>query len=158
MQADRERWDATTDRVAGTVVELGEQRSELAGTRERLEQLWERFEREPIAFDLQKRSDKQRVGPIWLWLRKTDRKNHRYTMRVFADGIGFVRPLLCVRRDEIIEYLRKRNLKWRDDHTNVDCTYRRNYIRHRLIPRLQHDCSDSIVEQISALAQSARKL
>jgi len=85
VQADRERWDATTDRVAGTVVELGEQRSELAGTRERLEQLWERFEREPIAFDLQKRSDKQRVGPIWLWLRKTDRKNHRYTMRVFAE-------------------------------------------------------------------------
>lgn len=85
VQADRERWDATTDRVAETVVELGEQRSELAGTRERVEQLWERFEREPIAFDLQKRSDKQRVGPIWLWLRKTDRKNHRYTMRVFAD-------------------------------------------------------------------------
>lgn len=85
VQADRERWDATTDRVTETVVELGEQRSELAGTRERVEQLWERFEREPIAFDLQKRSDKQRVGPLWLWLRKTDRKNHRYTMRVFAD-------------------------------------------------------------------------
>lgn len=85
VQADRERWDATTERVAGTVTELGEQRSQLAGTREKVDQLWERFEREPIAFNLQKGGDKQRVGPLWLWLRKTDRKSNRYTMRVFAD-------------------------------------------------------------------------
>ena len=77
--------------------------------------------------------------------------------RVFADEIKFVRPLLCFRRDEIIEYLKKRNLKWRRDHTNADCTYRRNYIRHRLIPALQKDFSDSIVEQLSQLAESARR-
>lgn len=80
-----------------------------------------------------------------------------WPLRCFADGIGFVRPLLCVRRDEIVEYLRKRNLKWREDHTNVDCTYRRNFIRHRLIPVLQRQCRSSIVEQLSELAQSAQK-
>ncbi|MFZ0035112.1 MAG: tRNA lysidine(34) synthetase TilS, partial [Sedimentisphaerales bacterium] len=64
-----------------------------------------------------------------------------WPLRCFADGIGFVRPLLCVRRDEIVEYLRKRNLKWREDHTNVDCKYRRNYIRHRLLPALQRQCT-----------------
>ena len=76
---------------------------------------------------------------------------------VFADGIRFVRPLLCFSRDEILKYLQQRNLKWRRDHTNVDCTYRRNYIRHRLIPALQQDCSDSVVEQLSKLAESARR-
>ena len=74
-----------------------------------------------------------------------------------ADKVKFVRPLLCVRRDEIIEYLKERNLKWRQDHTNADCTYRRNYIRHRLLPALQQDCSGSIVEHLSDLAVSARK-
>lgn len=77
--------------------------------------------------------------------------------RVFAGEIEFVRPLLCVTRSEIIEYLRKRNIKWRRDHTNADCAYRRNYIRHRLLPALQRDCTDSVVERLSVLARSARK-
>jgi len=80
-----------------------------------------------------------------------------WPVRKFADGIGFVRPLLCVRRDEIVEYLRKRNLKWRVDRTNDDCKYRRNYIRHRLLPALQQQSNGSIVEQLSELAQSAQK-
>ena len=70
---------------------------------------------------------------------------------------NFVRPLLCVRRDEIIKYLQERNLKWRQDHTNADCTYRRNYIRHRLLPVLQQDCSGPLVEQLSELSESARR-
>ena len=77
--------------------------------------------------------------------------------RSFADKIRFARPLLCVRRDEIVEYLRERNIKWRTDHTNYDCTYRRNFIRHLLLPALQRDCSGSIVEQLFELALSARK-
>jgi len=71
--------------------------------------------------------------------------------------IKFVRPLLCVTRDEIIVYLQQRNLKWRTDHTNADCTYRRNYIRHRLLPELQQKYSGSIVEQLFGLSQSAQR-
>ena len=80
-----------------------------------------------------------------------------WPMRCFAGGICLVRPLLGVRRDEITEYLKKRDLKWRLDHTNYDCTYRRNYIRHRLLPVLQQDCSGSLVEQLSELSESARR-
>jgi tRNA(Ile)-lysidine synthase len=77
--------------------------------------------------------------------------------RVFADGIRFVSPLLCVGRDQIVAYLRERNLKWRRDHTNADCTYRRNYIRHRLLPEVQRHCADSVVERLFELTQSARR-
>lgn len=77
--------------------------------------------------------------------------------RVFADGTKFVRPLLCVGRDQIVAYLRERNLKWRGDHTNADCTYRRNYIRHCLLPEVQRHCADSVPEQLFELAQSARR-
>ncbi|MGB2866398.1 MAG: tRNA lysidine(34) synthetase TilS [Sedimentisphaerales bacterium] len=76
--------------------------------------------------------------------------------RIFADQIKFIRPLLCFTRDEVVRYLKQRNLNWRRDHTNADCTYRRNYIRHRLLPALQRDCTDSVVEQLSQLARSAR--
>ncbi|MHC4666429.1 MAG: tRNA lysidine(34) synthetase TilS, partial [Planctomycetota bacterium] len=80
-----------------------------------------------------------------------------WPVREFGERIRFVRPLLCVTRDEIIEYLRARNLKWRVDHTNFDCTYRRNFIRHRLLPVLQEDCGPCVVEQLSELAHSARR-
>jgi len=80
-----------------------------------------------------------------------------WPMRVFGNGSKFARPMLCVGRREILEYLRQRGLKWREDHTNAECTYTRNYIRHRLLPALQADCTASIVEQLSELSQSAHK-
>ena len=73
----------------------------------------------------------------------------------YEEKVRFVRPLLCVTRSEILNYLGKRNLNWRVDHTNADCTYRRNYIRHRLVPILQQDAAGSIIEQLAQLAQSA---
>lgn len=80
-----------------------------------------------------------------------------WPMRTFAGGVSFVRPLLCVGRDEILEYLNERSLKWREDRTNVDCKYRRNFIRHRLLPALQKQCDGSIVERLSELSRSAQK-
>ena len=79
-------------------------------------------------------------------------------MQVFQGEFRFARPLLCVTRDEIVRYLSEQNIKWREDRTNTDCSYRRNYIRHRLLPYLQRQCSGSIVEQLSELAQSAHRL
>lgn len=80
-----------------------------------------------------------------------------WPIRTFDDRVAFVRPLLCVRRDEITEYLQERNLKWQEDRTNIDCTYKRNFIRHRLLPQLQQQSADSIVEQLSRLADSSRR-
>jgi tRNA(Ile)-lysidine synthase len=80
-----------------------------------------------------------------------------WPVREFGQGIRFVRPLLCVTRDEIIEYLRARNLKCRVDHTNFDGTYRRNFIRHRLLPLLQEDCRGGLVEQLAELSHRARR-
>jgi hypothetical protein len=85
VTANEERWDATSDRLADTVTELNEQRQESAEQRARLNKLWERFERVPVDFNLHKRDGKTRVGPVLLWLRKSDVKNHRYTLRVLVD-------------------------------------------------------------------------
>ena len=77
--------------------------------------------------------------------------------KTFESGVTFVRPLLCVTRAEIIEYLKQRNLAWRVDRTNTDYSYRRNYIRHRLLPELEGQCSGSVVEELHELSESARK-
>jgi tRNA(Ile)-lysidine synthase len=78
-------------------------------------------------------------------------------VRVFDNKVKIVRTLLCVTRDEVIQYLQKRGLRWRIDHTNADCTYRRNFIRHRLLPDLQQHNDSSIVEQLFGLSGSAQR-
>ncbi len=55
-----------------------------------------------------------------------------------ADGhVLLVRPLLEVRREQIQAYLRRRKLAWRSDPTNADTRFRRNLIRHELLPVLR---------------------
>lgn len=75
----------------------------------------------------------------------------------FQSGVKFVRPLLAVRRDEIVKYLQDGNIRWRSDRTNTDIVYRRNYIRHRIIPEMQKHSDGSIVELLAALSQASQK-
>jgi len=74
----------------------------------------------------------------------------------FTDGITFIRPLLCVTRDEIIQYLNSRNANWCTDRTNTDLAYRRNFIRHRLLPALQKNSASDIVENLAVLSKASR--
>lgn len=48
-----------------------------------------------------------------------------------------IRPLLCVSRDEIIEYLKDRRMSFVDDSTNNEDMYARNKIRLNVIPMLE---------------------
>ena len=49
---------------------------------------------------------------------------------------GLVRPLLCVTRAEVEDYLRSRGIPWRNDSSNCDPRFARNRIRHQLLPQL----------------------
>ena len=48
-----------------------------------------------------------------------------------------IRPLLFANRDNIYEYARKENIPFREDATNAETKYYRNYIRHKIIPLFQ---------------------
>lgn len=48
-----------------------------------------------------------------------------------------VRPLLCVGRQQIEQYISDNHLQYVDDFTNKDTAYKRNNIRHNIIPLLQ---------------------
>jgi tRNA(Ile)-lysidine synthase len=75
--------------------------------------------------------------------------------RKFNNGTKFVRPLLCVTRDEIIRYLQQKEISWCEDYTNVDCKFTRNFIRNQLLPALQKESNSSLTEQLSDLSIKA---
>jgi tRNA(Ile)-lysidine synthase len=48
-----------------------------------------------------------------------------------------VRPLLFATKDEIKNYARAQKLDYREDSSNVEVKYKRNFIRHQVIPELK---------------------
>jgi len=64
-------------------------------------------------------------------LRGTGRKGLT-SLKSFSD---VYRPLLDVSKQAIIAYAKAHKLDWREDATNADTTYLRNYIRHTVLPR-----------------------
>ncbi len=45
-----------------------------------------------------------------------------------------LRPLLQTSREEILTYMATRGLSWREDRTNAEDIYKRNLLRHRVLP------------------------
>ncbi|MFN4227571.1 MAG: tRNA lysidine(34) synthetase TilS [Candidatus Ratteibacteria bacterium] len=50
--------------------------------------------------------------------------------------ISVIRPLLCLEKKEIIEYLKKNKIKYMIDTSNLSANFFRNKIRHKIIPFL----------------------
>lgn len=54
-----------------------------------------------------------------------------------ADRNGWlIRPLLPFPKAQIVNYLTKHELIWREDQSNAESYYKRNYLRHQVIPAL----------------------
>ena len=49
-----------------------------------------------------------------------------------------IRPFLCLSREEIIDVLKELKQDYVDDSTNKCEEYSRNYIRHRILPEMEH--------------------
>jgi len=49
------------------------------------------------------------------------------------------RPFLNLTKTELKSYAHQHNLSWREDSTNRDCGYLRNYLRFKVIPRLSQE-------------------
>lgn len=53
-----------------------------------------------------------------------------------ATGVRLIRPLLDVPRAALVAYAVEHGLSWIDDESNTDTSFRRNYLRHEIMPRL----------------------
>lgn len=48
-------------------------------------------------------------------------------------GKGIIRPFLGVPKSEILAYLRENKLEWREDESNADSSYTRNFLRREVL-------------------------
>lgn len=58
-------------------------------------------------------------------------------LSVMGSGSDIIRPLIDTSKAEIISYAIDHNLEWRDDSTNDDVRYLRNYVRYRYAQRMR---------------------
>lgn len=68
-----------------------------------------------------------------------------------------VRPLLFATREEIKKYAVENDISYRDDHTNNEVVYQRNYIRHRIIP-LFYELQPAFGKNFSASVANLRQV
>jgi tRNA(Ile)-lysidine synthase len=75
-----------------------------------------------------------------------------------SEGVTVVRPLLDVRRAEVMEYLHEIGQTAQHDASNDDVRLTRNRIRHELLPHLTERFNKNIVERLTKLAEQADDL
>jgi tRNA(Ile)-lysidine synthase len=97
--------------------------------------------------------DDQAETVLFRLLRGTGPGGLAAILPVTAEGI--VRPLLGVRREQVLQYLEGRALLWREDATNADRRFSRNRIRHELLPQLAREWNPRIANRLADLAELA---
>ncbi len=68
-----------------------------------------------------------------------------------------LRPMLKMSRQQIDDYVHEQSLPFRHDSSNDDMRYRRNAVRHRIMPLLK-DLNPAVVEAINRLGDSMAHL
>ena len=68
--------------------------------------------------------------------------------QVCIDEYYYVRPLLCVDKNQILDYVKNNNLTYFEDSSNEQDDYLRNRIRHHIIP-LMKDENPNLLNQIN---------
>ena len=91
---------------------------------------------------------------IFNLLRGTGRKG----LSSLTDRKGIIRPLLGVSKKEIITYANKHNIKWREDPTNTDLKYRRNYIRAKIVSKISTEQRKDIIAIINKATLTNKKI
>lgn len=70
----------------------------------------------------------------------------------------FIRPLVNFDRNAIITFLNSQNIEWREDSSNKNVTYKRNFIRNSVLPLIYDEidyAKTGIVHSINSLEKDA---
>ncbi len=72
--------------------------------------------------------------------------------RVLAPGVTLIRPLLRLRRSELLDYLAAARQEFCEDRSNLDFAFTRNRLRHELIPYIEQHFNHRVTDAIARLA------
>jgi tRNA(Ile)-lysidine synthase len=75
--------------------------------------------------------------------------------RPLVPGVELIRPLLPLTRAEVREYLRQHALSSREDASNRDEKFRRNWVRSKVLPLLEKE-APGVKERLSEIAAKVR--
>jgi len=72
----------------------------------------------------------------------------------------FAKPMLNLRKNDIVEYLVSNSLEWREDESNNSSKYKRNKMRNELIPLMSDIAggNSALQKRISNLEQQSREI
>lgn len=70
----------------------------------------------------------------------------------------WIRPLLCLDRQEIEGYLREKNQAYCTDLTNLETTYTRNKLRHQILPILETEVNSAAVRHMNETMEQMQEL
>ena len=73
-------------------------------------------------------------------------------MGIRPERDGIIRPVMCLDRNDILEYLLEKKIEYRTDETNLETDYTRNKIRLRLIPYIEENINDGAKANINRTA------
>lgn len=79
-------------------------------------------------------------------LRGTGRRG----LTAIASNPRILRPLLGYSKKEIVEYALKNNLEWREDPTNRQTDYLRNYLRQKIITKMDMTAREQILHNLNS--------
>ena len=68
-----------------------------------------------------------------------------------------IRPLMCLTREEVVKYAKSREINWREDKSNKDTKYTRNFIRHELIPAIEKNINPSVIQTLCNQSRSYKE-
>ena len=71
---------------------------------------------------------------------------------------NIIRPLLCVRRCDIEEYLKENNIMYRTDSTNQSDVYTRNRIRNHILPYMEESLNVKTVDHMNETMEQLRQV
>ncbi|GAB5534303.1 MAG: tRNA lysidine(34) synthetase TilS [Rubricoccaceae bacterium] len=77
--------------------------------------------------------------------------------RPMTRRVELVRPLLWATREEVEGEAKRHGWAWREDSSNATDVYRRNRLRHHVLPLLEAEGGPGTIRRIAASARAARE-
>jgi tRNA(Ile)-lysidine synthase len=87
-------------------------------------------------------------------LRGTGRKG----LTSLSSSSEIIRPLLNIPKADLIKYAQDNELEWREDSTNEDTSYLRNYVRHNILTKFNDKDKKNLMKKLNELKDTNQEL